>query len=250
MTEVLVEALPEREPPVGDAVEDIFRRAEVVRRRRVRALLAAAALAVAGIVAVGYACTTLLLPAAPQRAAPRHVPAGTGSTSVPDTIRPVLAASGLRVVAREPARGDGWRRYRVLAPNGRSRGVIEISAYRAPNGLCFPVRGHPGVCARPDLAASGVAYVRYTADRDVNWQVNQVVARFPDGCVIVVQATGERGTGSAATGRPPLSALVAARIATDPRVAAAFGEREGDGAGDRCAADCPVLMVPVKPAGG
>jgi hypothetical protein len=245
VTAVLLDALPEQEPPIGDAVEDIFRRADVIRRRRFRTLLAAAALAVAGIVAVGYALTTLLLPAPP-----RHAPAEAGSTSaaadpVRDTIRPVLGASALRVVHREPDRGEGWRRYRVLAPNGRSRGVVEVSAYIAPKGLCFPVRGHPGVCARPEVAAGGVAYVRYTVDRDVNWQVNEVIARFPDGRVIVVQATGERGTGTAAAGRPPLSAVVAARIASDPRIAAVFGDDE-----DRCAADCPVLAVPVRPAGG
>jgi hypothetical protein len=246
VTGVLLDALPEQEPPIGDAIEDIFRRAEAVRRRRFRTLLAAAALAVAGIVAVGYALTTLLLPAPP-----RHAPAEAGSTSaaadpVRDTIRPVLAASGLRVVHREADRGDGWRRYRVLAPNGRSRGVVEVSAYIAPKELCLPVRGRPGVCARPELAAGSVAYVRYAADLDVNWQVNEVIAQFPDGRVIVVQATGERGTGTAAAGRPPLSPVVAARIATDPRIAAGFG----DGDEDRCAADCPVLAVPVRPAGG
>jgi hypothetical protein len=243
MTDVLAEAVPDHEPPIGDAVEDVFRRAEAVRRRRFRALLAAGALAVLGIIAAGYALTSLLLPVAP-----RHTPAG--STPPPgdpvlDVIRPVLRASGLRVVAREPARGPGWRRYRVLTSNGRSRGNVEISAYAAPNGLCFPVRGHPGVCARPDLAAGNVAYARYTEDRDVDWQVNEVIARFADGRVIVVQATGERGTGTAAAGRPPLSALVAARVATDPRVAAGFPARD-----DRCTAACPVLTVPVRPAGG
>jgi hypothetical protein len=244
MTDLLLEALPEREPPIGDAVEDIFRRAEAVRRRRIRALLAAAALAVGGIVAVGCVLTTLLLPAAP----PRH-PATAGGTSAPsdsvlEVIRPVFRSSGLRVVAREPARGAGWRRYRVLTSNGRPRGIVEISAYPATTRLCFPVRGHPGVCARPDLAAGGVAYARYAADRDVDWQVNEVIARYPDGRVIVVQATGERGTGTAAGGRPPLSALMAARIATDPRIAGAFGD------GDRCTAGCPISMVPVTPAGG
>ena len=90
-----------------------------------------------------------------------------------------------------------------------------------------------------------MAYARYPDDRDVDWQVNEVIARFVDGRVIVVQATGERGTGTAAGGRPPLSALVAARIATDPRVAAGFRARD-----DRCTTACPVLMVPVRPAGG
>lgn len=243
MTDMLAKAVPDAEPPIGDAVEDIFRRAEAVRRRRVGALLAAAALAVAGIVALGFALTALLLPNAP-----RPAPAGRSAPPadpVLDVLRPVLRTSGLRVLAREPARGPGWRRYRVLTSNGRSRGMVEISAYAQRNGLCFPVRGHPGVCARPDVAAGGVAYARYTDDRDVDWQVNEVIARFVDGRVIVVQATGERGTGTAAGGRPPLSALVAARIATDPRVAAGFGDRN-----DRCPAACPVLMVPVRPAGG
>jgi hypothetical protein len=244
VTDLLFEALPEREPPIGDAVEDIFRRAEAVRRRRVRALFAAAALAVGGIVAVGYVLTTLLLPATPPRQ-----PATAGGTPAPsdpvlDVIRPVFRASGLRIVAREPARGDGWRRYRVLTPNGRSRGIVEISAYPAGTGLCFPVRGHPGVCARPEFAAGGVAYARYANDLDVNWQANEVIARFPDGRVIVVQATGERGTGTATGGHPPLSALVVARIATDPRIAAAYGN------GDLCTAACPILKVPVRPAGG
>ena len=242
MTDVLAEAVPDSEPPVGDAVDDIFRRAGAVRRRRIGALLAAGALAVVGIVAAAFALTSLLLPNAPRPApAVRTAPPG---DPVLDLIRPVLRTSGLVVIAREPARGPGWRRYRVLTSNGRSRGIVEISAYAAPDGLCFPVRGHPGVCARPELAA-GAMYARYSADRDVDWQVNEVIARFADGRVIVVQATGERGTGTATGGRPPLSALVAARIATDPRVAAGFAERN-----DRCPAACPVLMVPVRPAGG
>jgi hypothetical protein len=246
MTDVLAGAVPEHEPPIGDAVEDIFRRAEAVRRRRVRALLSAAALAVVGVIAAGYTLTGVLLPAAR-----RHSPAEAFAPGDPvlDVVRPVLQAAGLRVAAREPARGNGWRRYRVLTPNGRPRGIVELSAYAAPNGVCFPVRGHPGVCARPDVAAGGVTYVRYTDDRDVDWQVNEVIARFPDGRVIAVQATGERGTGTAAGGRPPLSALVAARIATDPRIAAGFGFGEGE-AQDRCDATCPVLKVPVRPAGG
>jgi hypothetical protein len=246
MTDVLLEALPEHEPPVGDAVEDIFRRAEAVRRRAIGALLAAAALAVVGIVAAGYVITILLLPATPPRRAAPAAGVPGPADPVLEAVRPALRASGLRVVAREPARGNGWRRYRVLAPNGRSRGDIEISAYAAPARLCFPVRGHPGVCARPERTAGGVAYVRYAADTGVNWQINEVIAGWPDGRVIVVQATGERGTVTAAGGRPPVSALVAARLATDPRIAAGFGADDQD----RCAAACPVLAVPVRPAGG
>jgi hypothetical protein len=254
MTDVLLEAVPGREPPIGDAVEDIVRRAEAVRRRAIRALVVAAALAVVAFTAAGYVVVMLLLPATPHRP---PVPAADSSgpaDPVLEVVRPVLRASGLRVVAREPARGKGWRRYRVLSANGHSRGVIEISAYRAATGLCFPVGGHPGVCARPERTAGGVGYARYADDRDVSWQVNEVIAGWPDGRVIVVQATGERGTGTAAGGRPPLSALVAARIATDPRIAAgfSFGFNSGDGDGDRdrCDAACPVLKVPVRLAGG
>jgi hypothetical protein len=246
MTDVLLAAVPDREPPIGNAVEDIFRRAEVVRRRAIRALLAAATLAVVGIGATAYALTALLLPATPPRQPGTADGTPRPADPVREVIRPVLSASGLRLVEREPGRGNGWRRYRVLSPSGRSRGVIEISAYPAPPGLCFPVRGHPGVCARPQLSAGGVAYARYADDHDVNWQVNEVIAGFPDGRVIVVQATGERGTGTAAGGRPPLSALVAARIATDPRTAAGFGADDQD----RCDGGCPVLQVPIRLAGG
>jgi hypothetical protein len=138
MTDVLAGAVPEHEPPVGDAVQDIFRHAEAVRRRRVRALLAAAALAVAGVIAAGYALTGVLLPAAP-----RHSPAEAFAPGDPvlDVVRPVLRAAGLRVAAREPARGNGWRRYRVLAPNGRRR-----SARWWPRGSP-PTRGSPPASA-------------------------------------------------------------------------------------------------------
>jgi hypothetical protein len=210
-------------------------------------LLAAAALATVGIAATGYALTALLLPTT-ARSAPAAA-ASTSATTDPvlEVVRPVLQASGLRVVALEPARGDGWRRYRALTPNGRARGVIEISTYTAAQGLCFPVRGHPGVCARPERAAGGVAYAQYADDRDLDWQVNEAIARYPDGRVVVVQATGQRGTRTAAGGRPALSAVVAARIAVDPRIAAGVGD------GGSCTAPdsaCPVLMVPVRPAGG
>src|SRR5438046_2500180 len=109
----LLASVSEHEPPIGDAVEDIFRRAETVRRRRIRALLAMATGAAAGLVAVGYAATTLLLPATSR---PTAAPGG-GTPAVDPVLavlRPALRASGLRVEAREPARGGGWRRYLVL----------------------------------------------------------------------------------------------------------------------------------------
>jgi DNA-directed RNA polymerase specialized sigma24 family protein len=231
---------------LGEAIDDIFRRAETVRRRRIRALLGAAAGAAAGLVAVGYALTALLLPGT------SHPSAAAGPSTVTvdpvlAVLRPALRGSGLRVEAREPARGPGWRRYLVLTAAGRPRGLVEVAAYAAPPGLCFPARGGPGACALPERAG-GAAYVRYAVDGD--WRVNEVIARRPgDGRVIVVQAAGERGTGSAAGGRPALSTRMAARIATDARIAAGFG------AAERCIGPdggCPVLAVPlpVTPGGG
>jgi hypothetical protein len=160
---------------------------------------------------------------------------------------PVLGLSHLRMVPREPGRGDGWRQYLVLTASGRPHGVIEVSAYAAPGGLCFPVLADKSVCARPERASNTIEYVRYTFDRDVDWQVNEVIARrLPDGRTIVVQATGERATGTAAGGRPPLSALLTAKTATDPRLGWAFGSGESCNGPD---ADCPALKVPVPVTG-
>jgi hypothetical protein len=232
------------EPPLTGAISEVYRRSDRLARRRSRAV-AAAGLAVAGLVtAIGYALTTVLLPTAPA-----HVVA-TAAPAAPDPIRTLLAsmlrASHFTVVPREPARGDGWRRYLVLNQAGRPHGLIEVSAYAAPDGLCFPVLSTRRACARPMRAGDNVEYVRYTFDRDVDWQVNQVIARRrSDGRTIVVQATGERGTGTAAGGRPPLSALVAARIAADPRIAAGFGAQENCNGPDPA---CPVLSVAVTTA--
>jgi hypothetical protein len=146
-------------------------------------------------------------------------------------------------VPREPSHGAGWRQYLVLAPSGHSHGLIEISVYAAPGRLCFPVLADRSACARPERTAAGVEYARYAFDRDIDWQVNEAIARRgPDGRVVVVQATGERGTGSAQAGRPSLTGQLAANVAADPRMAAAFGVREV------CtgpAPACPVLKVAV-----
>lgn len=229
------------EPPVGDAVDEIYRRAERLRRRRARVVLAAGAGVVAVVAATGYALTTVLLPATPVRTTASAAP------PPPDRIRELLTAtvrpSHLTVVPREPARGDGWRQYLVLTADGRPHGLIEVSAYAAPEGLCFPVLADPSACARPMTLATNVQYVRYAEDRDPNWQVTEVIARhLTDGRTVVVQATGERGTGSRTAGRAPLSPPVAAQIATDPRLAAGFDPQET--CNDNAA--CPTLRVPVK----
>ncbi len=228
------------EPPIGDAVDEIFRRAERLRRRRARVVLAAGAAVAALTAATGYALTALSIPAAPAHTAAAPAPPR------PDRIRELLAAavraSGLSVVAREPARGAGWRQYLVRGADGRPHGLIEVSAYTAPEGLCLPVAAGKAACARPMTGPARVQYVRYVEDQDPDWQVVEVVARhLTGGRTVVVQATGERGTGSRSAGRPPLSPLVAARVATDPGLAAAFDPEEN------CTGDpsCPVLRVPV-----
>lgn len=234
------------EPPVGDAVADVFRRADAIRRRRGRVALAIAATVIAVCTILGYAVTAVLLPATPTPSPTADRVAARPPDPALALLAPILRASGLRVVPREPARGDGWRRYLVLTASGRPRGVVEISAYAAPAGLCYPVLAAPGACARAGHASDDVEYVRYAYDQDVDWQVNEVIARWlPDDRVIVVQATGERGTGTAQGGRPPLTALLASRIATDVRTAAAFGAEEPCNGPDPA---CPVLKVRVPVA--
>jgi len=236
----LLEPVFAEEPPFGDAIPAIFRRAEKLRRRRSRTVVLAAAVVVMLVFTLGYGVTRFLLPITPDRVA---TPAG---RSPPDEMLAVFAAvlapSGLRVVARTPT-GVGWRQYLVLTAGGQPHGLIEASVYAARPALCFPVLADKKACARPERAADQVEYVRYAFDQDVDWQVNEVIARrSPDGRTVVVQATGERGTGSATGGRPPLTALLAATTATDPRVAAAFGAYETCTGPNRA---CPVLKVPV-----
>jgi hypothetical protein len=242
----LLEPVFAGEPPIGDAVEAVFRRAERLRRRRSRAVLAVGAAVVVLVTAIGYALTTVLLPTDATRAHGTVTATAGRPDAVQAILAPVLRESALLIVPRDPARGDGWRRYVVHAADGRPYGLVEVSVYAAPGRLCFPVLAARNACARPVSATDHVQYVRYAFDRDVNWQVNEAIARrLPDGRTIAVQATGERGTGTAAGGRPPLSALLTARLAVDPHLMAAFGPRE------RCNGPnpaCPVLEVPVPVA--
>jgi hypothetical protein len=236
------------EPPLGDGVDAVYRRAEVIRRRRLRAVVGAGAAAVVVIAAVGYGLTTAILPASPSRSTGG---AGSSAAAAPAPADPVLgvlrsvaADNNYRVVPREPSRGAGWRRYAVVSrDSGLPRGLIEVSAYAAPDGLCFPVLADAEACARPERRGDDVQYVRYADDRDVDWQVNQAIARrLSDGRVIVVMATGERGTGSAAAGRPPLTGLQTATAAADARLIAGFGADERCNGPDPA---CPVLKVRV-----
>jgi hypothetical protein len=234
------------EPPVGDAIEDVFRRAEAVRRRRARTVVAAGSITVVLVAILGYAAATVLLPATPtQSPAAETVERATPPDPVLAVLAPMLAPSRLTAAPREPSRGDGWRQYQVFNASGHTHGLVEVSAYAAPGSLCFPLLADKTACARPDRSGT-VEYARYAFDKDVNWQVNEAIARrLPDGRVIVVQASGERGTGSAQGGRPPLSGLLVARLAADPRMAAAFAAGEACNGPDPA---CPILKVPVPPA--
>jgi hypothetical protein len=233
------------EPPLGDAVDAVLGRAEQLRRRRIRRVLLVGAVVVLLVAAVGYALTSVLLPAT---AAPS---AGRTPAAAPDpvlaVVAPVLHKRGWHVAPRPPAAGPGWRRYAVANAAGRPRGLVEVAVYAAPRGLCLPVLADERVCAPPLHASATVGYARYSFDADIDWQVNQVIARrVPDGRTVALMATGERGTGDAGTGRPPLTAAQAATLATDPRIFDAFAAGEScDGA----APACPVLKVPVRAAG-
>lgn len=244
----LLERVFAAEPPPGDAVDAVFRHAEALRRRRLRGLIAAGVVAVLLVAGLGYGLTTVLLPGTVRRAVtPTVTPVG---TPVDPALLAVRAAvdRNLRVVPREPARGPGWRRFTVLSrDSGRPRGIVEVSVYSAPAGLCFPVLSDRAACARPDRLGADVEYVRYTADRDPNWQVNQAITRrLTNGRVITVLATGERGTGDAEAGRPPLSAVQTVTLAADGRLIGAFGADETCNGRD---STCPLLTVPV-PTGG
>ena len=74
----------EDEPPLGDAVDAVFRRIERLRKRRIRRVLLAGLLVAALVIAGGYGLTSVLL-----SAAARHPAASPPGSAV---IYPVLAA--------------------------------------------------------------------------------------------------------------------------------------------------------------
>jgi hypothetical protein len=247
------------EPAPADEVAAVFRRADALRRRRVRLVLVAGAVIVGTVALGGYLVTTTLLPvrSSPRADSAAVVRAGSGigrsAVPVPSAIAdPVLAALApavdaghLRIVPRPPQRGFGWRQYSVLTADGKPRGTVGVAVYARPDRFCFPRRdGHTG-CASADHAAGGIDYVRYD-DAEPDWQVNQTIARrAADGRTIALMAAGERDVTDPADGRPALSARQIERLATDPRLMAAFGPRERcDGAP---AEACPVFRVPVPP---
>ncbi|MEU7908165.1 hypothetical protein [Actinoplanes sp. NPDC049118] len=249
LTEVLQRAC-ESEPPPGDAADDIAVRAERLRHRRARGVILAGVAAVIIIILLGYALTTVLLPGPkPPSTAAVAVPQPRPSNvldPVLAVLAPLIDAKGYRIVPGQPPSGDGWRRYAVQDAAGAPRGMVEVAIFDAEAGLCLPVLADPDACALPDQTTAGFEYARYSATDDVDWQVNQAIARrVVDGRTVAVMATGERGTGSAEAGEPPLTAAEVAQAATDPRMPDAFG------VGERCnrpAPACPILRFPVRPS--
>lgn len=238
LDERLARAL-EDEPPLGDAVEAVFRRAGQLRRRRIRALLLAGLIAVVLVAALGYGLISVLLPAAAGEPAPGRPPG-----PAVDPVAVVLAEVADLTVVRHPA-GAGWRQYTAVDRAGNPRGVIEVAVYAAPGGLCLPVLADRKACALAE-AAGDIEYVRYRFD-EVDAQVNEVIARRPrDGRTVAVMASGERGTGDAEAGRPALTGSQTAAAATDPRVLDAFGATES--CNDKPSI-CPALRVEVPAAG-
>lgn len=242
--EVLEEVFAAGEPPVGDGVDVVYRRAEKLRRSRLRTVLVSGALVAALVAAGGYVLTTSLVPGTPRRTPPAAAPAPAPDADPVLTALRGVADSSLRIVPRAPAEGPGWRQYTVLnRRTGQQRGLIEVSVYSAPDGVCFPVLADPEACARPEYAGDDVEYARYADDRDVDWQVYQAIGRrLSDGRVLAVMATGERGTGNADAGRPPLTPLQTSTLATDADLMSAFGPGESCNGPDPA---CPLLKVPV-----
>jgi hypothetical protein len=232
------------EPPIGPGVAAVYRQADRRRRGRLQMVLAIGAVAALLIAALGYALTTALVPDSTHRNAVAGHPAPAPGVDPVLMILRTAAGRDLRVLPREPSRGAGWRQYTVLSrATGQARGLIEVSVYTAPDGLCFPVPADRTACARPERAGDNIEYARYGTARDVDWQVYQAMARrLSDGRVLAVMATGERGTGDADAGRPPLTPLQTVTLATDAGLISAFGPGESCDGPDPA---CPLLIVGV-----
>jgi hypothetical protein len=246
----LLEHVLDGEPVIGDEIDEIFRRADRMRRRRIQALIGAGAAVVAVIAATGYALTVTLMPGADTSApapAASYAAARPSAVAVADPVLALIAPiadAKLRISPRPPERGSGWRQYSVTDSAGRPRGTIEVAVYHVAEDLCFPVLAAPGKCARTEWAPAGVEYVRYDDEKDPDWQVHQTIARhITDGRTVAVMATGERGADNAAGGRPGLTGAQVQKVATDRRLFDAFGSTE-DCFGPSSGA-CPAFKVPV-----
>jgi hypothetical protein len=250
----LLEPVLRGEPPLGDEVDAVFRRADRLRTLRTRLLLASGGAAVAVIVVAGYVLTTTLMPRrdpvvkslpapvaspapppSPVTPSPSPRPAG---DAVRRVITPGIDAKGLHLLAG--SRGQGWREYPVRDAEGIRRGTVLVAVYRAAGDLCFPVLAAPGRCARAEKASEAIQFVRYDDESDPDRQVHQTIAHG-NGRVLAVLAAGERDT-SAKRGKPALSGKQVETVATDERLFEAFG------ADERCDDACPAFPVSVPAA--
>lgn len=235
------------EPPIGPGVTAVYQRADRMSRRRLQIVLATGAMAAVLVAGLGYVLTAAVVPDSVRRGAQAGAPAPEADVDPVLMLLRTVAGPDLRVVPREPSRGVGWRQYTVLnRAGGQPRGLIEVSVYTAPDGICFPVLTDRTACARPARVGENVEYARYGDTRDVDWQAYQTMARrLSDGRVLTVMTTGERGTGDTDAGRPPLTALRTATLATDTGLISAFGPGESCDGPDPA---CPLLIVPVPVA--
>jgi hypothetical protein len=248
----LLEPVLRGEPPLGDEVDAVFRRADRLRKRRTRLLLAAGGATVAVIVVAGFVLTTTLIPRrdpivqtlpppvaspAPPPETAKPSPSPTGD-AVRRVITPAIDAKELHLLAG--SRGQGWREYPVRDAEGIRRGKVLVAVYRVEADLCFPVLAAPGKCARTERASKGIQFVRYDDESDPDRQVHQTIAHR-GGSALAVLAAGERDT-SAKRGKPALSGKQVETVATDERLFSAFG---GD---ERCDDGCPAFPVSVPAA--
>ncbi|WP_127504124.1 hypothetical protein [Actinoplanes solisilvae] len=249
----LLEHVLEGEPPLGDEVDAVFRRADRLRRRRGHLVLAAGVATAGLIVSLGYVLTTTLLPSPPAgpvaTAAPgaevvavtppptpsmRPLPTPSRADSVLAVIEPLVEGRGLTVVPGSAERGDGWRRYGIAGSDGRARGSIEVGIFDVRKKWCFPVAADPDACARAD-STEGVESVRYDDVSDPDRQVRQTIARrLDDNRVVAVMASGT------ARRKPALTGAQVEQVATDERIFDAFRKPEN------CNDGCPEFGTPVS----
>ena len=251
----LLEHVLDGEPVIGDEIDEIFRRADRLRRRRIRTLIGAGLAAVAVIAAAGYALTSTLMPTATKitpAVAPHAIAQPTSVPPPPSAavdpvlglLAPIVDGRKERIIPRPPERGNGWRQYSVTDQDGTPHGTVAVAVYATGQKLCFPVLAAPHRCAKVEWAPAGVEYVRYDDEKDRDWQVHQTIARrISDGRTIALMATGERGGDDPSAGRPGLSGAQIEQVATDRRLFDAFGKDE-DCFGPSSGA-CPAFKVPV-----
>jgi hypothetical protein len=237
MTTMLEQACA-NEPPVGNAVNDIFRRAEHLHRKRVTTVLVAALCAVAVLILLGYALTTYLLPTTAKPHPPTAAIAAVTQPRPTADLDPALSLLSRPIDAKNlsitpEAAGPGWRAYAVKGPQNNH---IRLAIYNAPTAVCLPVKADPLACATPDTTPTGMQYARYATEHS-----HEVIARrVVDGRTLALQVTSLTGT-------PLLTLRELATLATNPRLLDAFGLGESCNPPTPPPTPCPTFPAPVRP---